>query len=1157
MNATMTVNVTATSTSILIGFLEILTHENEFSYKLMELAKWIKEDRYYQTIIYMRHDDRQGEDYEEAYNTDKILKYLMCESDTTIMNLKGNTSYYLWYKYNRRIMALVHLNGNEYEDQELLITLWRTLKRNLLTRLILLVKKLSDWKYIEKILKFCYENKVINVMVINISLQKSNVLYTMEVFPEFKLKYEKIKKRNTTILFIDQVKNMQGAVITLVMNKASKRCYVLRVENGTFILGGFVGHFFNEFARKHNATLTFPNYHNLNKEMFLSALDALVENGTYDASTELTMNLYNTDLVYTKIYDYMDWCLMVPLEKSVPAYRFYIMVFDTASMIMIVVSFLAFSLILAVTYIVRQERVIFHKLLFNIYVLNGLLGQAFKGERSFSSIRSLLFMLICLSGLVFNTTYVTYLQTFNARPPKKHVINSLDDIKKLDMRIALFEEEFDLLRAFDPANEFTSHLKIIPTYKEYVALRSSFDSRYVYPVPSSQWTIFEQQQKFFSKPRYRMTNICILKMFGMQLPLQPNSPYEEAMNTLIGQVNQAGLVAYWKSLAFLEFVQLKRISLEDKSSISTFEPMKLEDMKLLINFVVYLFYHRSLLATSWQIVKEVYSFNKKNVHDEKQGKDYEEAYNTDKILKYLMCESNTPIMNLKGNTSYYLWYKYNRRFMAIVHLNGNANEDQELLITLWRTLKRNLLSRFILLLRKSKDGKYIESILNFCYENKVINVMAINISLQKGYTLYTMEAFPEFKMRLEKLKEKNTTVLFIDQIQNMQGAAITLIMHNVSTSCYILREENDTYILGGFVGHFLSEFARKHNATLTFPDNEELDQELFISLMDKLVENGTYDASTELSINFYDTFLVYTKTYDYLDWCLMVPVEKSVPAYKFYIMVFDTASMVMIVVAFVIFSIVLVFTYFVNREEIIFQELLFNINVLNGLLGQSFKGERHFSGVRSLLFMLICLSGLVFNTTYVTYLQTFNARPPKKHVINSLDDIKKLDMRIALFEEEFDLLRAFDPANEFTSHLKIIPTYKEYVALRSSFDSRYVYPVPSSQWTIFEQQQKFFSKPRYRLTDICILKMFGMQLPLQPNSPYGEAMNTLIGQVNQAGLVAYWKSLAFLEFIQLKRISLEDKSSISTFEPMKLEDMKLLMFLFIVIKSIGHIAEDV
>ncbi|XP_065372105.1 uncharacterized protein LOC135963991 [Calliphora vicina] len=578
----MTVNATATSTSILIGFLEILAHENEFSYKLMQLTKWIKEDRYYHTIIYMRHDGKQGEDYEDVYNTDKILKYLMSESSMPVMNLKGNTSYYLWHRFNRGYMAIVHLNGKQNEDQKLLMTLWTTLKRNLLSRFILLLRKSGDESYIRNILNFCYEKKVINVVVIRESLISGNMFYRMEAFPKFQMKLEEMQENKSAIFFIDQVRNMQGSDIRLVMNKVSSKCYILRKENGKFILGGFVGHFFSEFARKHNATLTFPNYENLESEMFISLMDAMVENGTYDASTEPTINVFSDDLVYTQTYDYMDWCLMVPFEESLPAYTFYVIVFDIASMVMILVAFISFSMVLAVTYIIRRENIVFHELLFNIYVLNGLLGQSFKAERYFSGVRSLLFMLICLSGLIFNTTYVTYLQTFNASPPKKHVISSMEDVRKSGMRIALYEEEFDLLNAFDVGNEFKNYIKIISSYEEYYSLRNSFDSRYIYPVPSAQWTLYEQQQKFFAKPRYRLTDICIIKMFGMQLSLQPNSPFEEAMNTLIGQVNQAGFVSYWKSLAFLESVQMHKISLEDKSTVSIFEPMKLEDMKLLM-----------------------------------------------------------------------------------------------------------------------------------------------------------------------------------------------------------------------------------------------------------------------------------------------------------------------------------------------------------------------------------------------------------------------------------------------------------------------------------------------------------------------------------------------------------------------------------------------
>ncbi|KAM7363111.1 LOW QUALITY PROTEIN: uncharacterized protein ACRADG_000161 [Cochliomyia hominivorax] len=580
----MTGNTTAMSTSLLIGFLEILSHENEFSSKLLELANWIREERYYETIICMRHDSQKVVNYEYAYNTDKIIKKLMCESEIPIMNLKGNTSYYLWYRYNRRIMAIAHLNGNEIEDRVLLATLWRTLKRNILTRMILVIDGSDNKNYIKDILNYCFENKVINVLVIS-----GDILYSMKAFPEFEMRIENLQDKNNTVLFIDQVKNMHRFPIRLITSNASSRCLILGIKDGEFILGGYVGHFFSEYARKHNASLTFPNLNEASDdEMFLTAMDDLVENGTYDASTELSINIYTSDLDFTRTYDYLDWCMMVPIEQPIPAYKFYVIIFDTCSLVLFFVTFILLSIVVGGTYIVQRQPVNFQEMIFNIYILSGLLGQAFKSERGFSGPRSLIFIIICLAGLVFNTNYVTYLQTFNTRPPRTDMINSLDDIRKYGMKIAVYEEEYSLLMALNLKYEFRGILHVMDNYAEYFGLRNNFDTRYIFPVALAQWTLYEQQQKFFAKPRFRFTNICIIKMFGMQIPLQPGSPYVESMNTLIDQVNQAGLVNYWKSLAFLESVRLKRVSLFDKSTVSMFEPMKLDDMRLLMVLFVFI-----------------------------------------------------------------------------------------------------------------------------------------------------------------------------------------------------------------------------------------------------------------------------------------------------------------------------------------------------------------------------------------------------------------------------------------------------------------------------------------------------------------------------------------------------------------------------------------
>ncbi|XP_073824828.1 uncharacterized protein [Musca autumnalis] len=417
-------------------------------------------------------------------------------------------------------------------------------------------------------MEFCKDNKAINTLALKENLLESREFFAPQIYPMFKVHVKKILPPMQTIFYPNHVKNMHGYPMRLGINKESSRAYVMSEVNNRYILSGHVGRFFRVFSEMHNATIELPHY-NLTSETTHFVLEDLVNNGTYDLSMELTFNMYVNDMIYSDIYDYMDWCIMVPMEKPVPSYLFYIKIFDRLLISIIFGSAFILALFVTLTYWLQGYTVYWQDVLFNIYIFNGILGLPFKMETKFTGVRSFLYLLTCIAGLIINSTYVTYLQTFKARPPTEKPITTLDDIRASKLKLAVYSEEFQILRSNNVTGAYEDIVYVITSYRDYYKLRDSYDSRYAYPVPSAQWSQYEQQQKFFSKPKFRLTDICFVKMIGIMIPMQPNSPFEEDINYLIGVVNQAGLIKYWKGIEFLEALQRKRLSLIDVSTVNT------------------------------------------------------------------------------------------------------------------------------------------------------------------------------------------------------------------------------------------------------------------------------------------------------------------------------------------------------------------------------------------------------------------------------------------------------------------------------------------------------------------------------------------------------------------------------------------------------------
>uniref|UniRef100_A0A1I8NEM1 Ionotropic glutamate receptor C-terminal domain-containing protein n=1 Tax=Musca domestica TaxID=7370 RepID=A0A1I8NEM1_MUSDO len=876
------------------------------------------------------------------------------------------------------------LSGTEAKDEQLLKFLWQQMKRISVSKFLLIAKQQERNDYIRKILQFSVENKALNTMVVKESFVELREIFLPQIYPKFKMKRMVIENMAGFEFYPDPVKNMHQYQLQVAIVNASYRAYISKMFENHVHLSGYLGSIFTEFARKHNATIKKLNmtlgheHYYLNKD-----IHNIIEDESYEMLAEISVDIFKLNIDFSTMYDFLDWCLMVPMEQPLNSYEYYIITFDKQILILILCSLISLSVLLGMTSnIKRVKSLTFPDLFFNIYVFNGLLGQSFKTEPTPATI-----------------PFVTHLQTFKATPTLQKPILTLDDMRKANLKFALINAEENLIRTQHLLSGYETACKIMES-EEFYHRRNAFDTRYAYAVPSDRWNMYKEQQRYFLQPKFRMSDICFVKMIRITIPLQLNSPYKNAIDAMI-------------------------------------------------------------------------------------------------------------------------------RRLTDVALSGTEAKDEQLLKFLWQQMKRISVSKFLLIAKQQERNDYIRKILQFSVENKALNTMVVKESFVELREIFLPQIYPKFKMKRMVIENMAGFEFYPDPVKNMHQYQLQVAIVNASYRAYISKMFENHVHLSGYLGSIFTEFARKHNATIK-KLNMTLGHEHYYLNKDihNIIEDESYEMLAEISVDIFKLNIDFSTMYDFLDWCLMVPMEQPLEAYEYYILTFENKILVVMLILLFLLSVLLGITSSSRGMEFSISNLFVNINVFNGLLGQSFKMEPTPTTI-----------------PFVTYLQTLKATPTLKNPILTLDDMREANLKFALIKEEEDLIKTQYLLSGYETVCQSMEA-DEFYHRRNGFDTQYAYTVPSDRWNVYKEQQRYFLKPKFRMTGICFAKMVGVTIPLQLNSPYKNAIDAMIGRLNEGGIIEYWKSLAFWEAVKKKEMSLIDTSQRFTFVPMKLEDMRLLWLLF-------------
>lgn len=501
------------------------------------------------------------------------------------------------------------------------------------------------------------------------------------------------------------------------------------------------------------------------------------------------------------------------------------------------------------------------------------------------------------------------------------------------------------------------------------------------------------------------------------------------------------------------------------------------------------------------------------------------------------------------------WDNFNNNYIVVGRLEGQLQGDIELLEVLWQRLWQNTQSRIILLLNDDVGAKYVARILHYCATHNAMNVIALRPEeavLKRDY--WTLRIFPLCKV-VKRTFLHSYQRTFPQHLDNMHGQQLRIATTYNYPLCYLMRDAHGDAVLSGHIGKILVEYARRHNATLVYMlDNAH--ESLFVDRLDDWVQNGSADMNCLPTYENPFRNLSYSRMFDSHNWCLMVPVEQPLPAGTYFFIIFDKATLVMILFALLALSFTLTLTFYLQGAAISFIDIVFNAPILQGLLGQTFWMESRTLAARSAIYASISVAGIIFSTTYGTYLQSFNMHAPTASPAESIPELLARGLKILLQADEVKLFKLREDVFQwfvpFLSQMTVIENKTEILHLRNAFDTHYVYPV-TTIWPIIEEQQKFFKRPIFRLSNICPINKWPMVLSFSENSVHRWALNALLGDLQAAGLLEHWKRHAFVEMLQMHQITLVDKSERRNFEPMKLEVLYIMLSLLAALELLAFV----
>ncbi|XP_023158460.1 uncharacterized protein LOC101453612 [Ceratitis capitata] len=382
--------------------------------------------------------------------------------------------------------------------------------------------------------------------------------------------------------------------------------------------------------------------------------------------------------------------------------------------------------------------------------------------------------------------------------------------------------------------------------------------------------------------------------------------------------------------------------------------------------------------------------------------------------------------------------------------------------------------------------------------------------------------------------------MFPKHLANMQGQPLRIYAKAWYPQIYTFTPAKGNSTLSGFLGRALLEYAKVHNATIEYPLTLHRKFYTYSEFYD-FFENKTIDIGSLTPIEVTDRNVSFSVVFHRIDWCLMVPMEQPLLKSRIYYSIIQKTVIILFSVCLMLTSCLWAFIMrWQSEQPPSLIEHFFNVSLFQGLLGMPFRMKRRISGVHKIICLTISLASVLIVTAYITYLQSFSVNTPITGQLETIADLLNAGIKLAISREELSLIHNNWEYRKYIRNFTVFDNFTEFLILRDSLDTGYAFTV-TDMWTIYDEQQKYFSRPLFRLSDICFSRNYPMVLPLQESSVHRHHLNGFLARLHEAGLINHWTRHSFYELLQMDWIFLKDPNQHHGFKPLKLEDLNEIL----------------